>query len=468
MSMENSTMRIVKFTDLPNFKVLFIEPLEEFGVKSIEDLTEVLKNDEKKASMISAVKGLGPKTVQAWENELVNHESPENNSVSGSQDALPEEDVADTKLEVTHDAPSEPEIAPSDETEILSTRPMAERNLFCTMDELKEIQRTAIDLLRMNGAKRKGQSESVDYVQKRLTDEGLEVSVNRESGFPTIVATNGEGGIVLWGHLDTERMKGMKRKEQGEILGDMKGAVASILCTVKRLMTWEAPFSIVLTTDALDDQLGAEWLSTNPLIKNSKGILLLGPTGMIPVIGHPGYAATKIRTCGEGSVMKMAAFLGDLDERSEDSSGRLSVKTGLIHGGDRKRPFESPLSCEVVVELETMDTTDSVTKMIGDLLVETDHEMEVMCQSEMTEFDRSSELALVMTELTRKEMKFQMSHSEAAKIVPVNDRIVIFGPGTMANSVTDQEYVTLNDLEWTFEIILNMVDRMNAPRDQTI
>ena len=163
--------------------------------------------------------------------------------------------------------------------------------------------------------------------------------------------------------------------------------------------------------------------------------------------------------------MKMASFLKDLDDHSEDSSGKLSVKTGLIHGGDRKRPFESPLSCEVVVELETMETTDSATKMIDDLLAETDHELEVICKSEMTEFDRSSEMALVMTELTKKEMKFQLSHSEAAMIVRVNDRIVSLVPGTMANAVTDQEYVTLNDLEWTFEIVLNLLDRMNTTQD---
>ena len=236
--MENSTIRIVNFTDLPNFKVLFIEPLEEFGVKSIEDLTEVLKDEEKKASMISAVKGLGPKTVQAWENELVNHENPLNDSTGETEDASPVEEIADPSLEATEDAPSEPETVPADETEILSSRPLAERNLYCSMDELKEIERTTIDLLRMNGAKKKGRSESVDYVQKRLIEAGLEVSVNRESGFPTVVATNGEGGIVLWGHLDTERMNGMKKKAQGEILGDiihgrgaanMKGAVASIL-----------------------------------------------------------------------------------------------------------------------------------------------------------------------------------------------------------------------------------------------
>ena len=69
----------------------------------------------------------------------------------------------------------------------------------------------------MNGAKKKGLSASVEYISKRLKEAGLEVTVNKESGFPTIVAAKGEGGVVLWGHLDTERMDGMKKKQQGEI-----------------------------------------------------------------------------------------------------------------------------------------------------------------------------------------------------------------------------------------------------------
>jgi acetylornithine deacetylase/succinyl-diaminopimelate desuccinylase-like protein len=475
MNMEHTSEKILELTDLPNFKVIFAEPLAEFGVTTIDELLLVLKDDARKDSMIAAVKGLGPRTVQSWENALACLENPVD-SVAPESDAIPpveefENATSDKTQEIAVETKME---QPEEGTESVPVEPEAARNLFCSMDEFRNIQRTTVDLLRMNGAKKKGQSASVEYVKKRLTEAGLEVTVDEESGFPAIIATKGEGGVVLWGHLDTERRNGMKKKEQGDILGNMihgrgaanmKGAVASMVCAADRLSTWDVPFSIVLTTDALNEQIAAESISRNQLIQNSKGILILGPTGMRPIIGLPGYAAIKISISGEGSVMKMAAFLERLYEKTEDSSGRFSLKTGLIQGGNKKRPYDSPNSCEITIELETTDATDLAIKMLDDLLAEEEHKIEVICQSEMAEFDVTGELIMAMTESTKKEPLVELTHSEAAKIVPANNRIVIYGPGTMASAVSDQEYVTINELERTYEVILDVVDQLNALDD---
>jgi acetylornithine deacetylase/succinyl-diaminopimelate desuccinylase-like protein len=326
----------------------------------------------------------------------------------------------------------------------------------------------------MNGSKKKGQVASVEYARKKLMEAGLDVKINRESGFPTIVASKGEGGVLLWGHLDTERMKGMKRKEQGQILGDMirgrgaanmKGAVAAMICAAKRLSTWQVPFTIVLTTDALVEQRGAESLALDPLVVNSKGILILAPTSMTPIIGQIGYAAVKVRTNGEGAVMNMADFLKKLAIHIEESSGRLSVKTGSIKGGKKKRPFESPGSCDVTLELKTVDEIDLTMDEIEGLMEGMEHEIDVLCQSEMMEFDRSSEIAKEMTELSKKEPVLELIHSEASEIVSGNQKITIWGPGNMATAVTDQEYVTLSELERTYEGILNLIDRTSPLED---
>jgi len=471
IGMANNREKIVKLTDLPNYKDLFTGSLEKFGVTSIDNLLQVLKDDQRTALMISAVNGLGPKTIQAWkisllENDRSSEETAKETKVacsSAESNEAPKEDIAGPVFENIVESVSH-------EDEKSMNKVMIERNLFCTMEELKEVQRTTTDLLQMNGAKKKGQLASIEYVSRRLTEAGLEVTVDGESGFPTVVATIGEGGLVLWGHLDTERMKGMKRKEQGEFLGDMihgrgaadmKGAVACMLCAANGLATWNIPFSIVLTTDGLGEPTGAESLAKNPVIHNSIGILVLGPTGIRPIIGQIGYAAVKVRTVGEGSVMKMAAFLKMLTNQIAESSGQLSVKTGLIKGGKKKRPFESPRSCEVILELETLEATVSAIEKMESLLSGMEYEIEVLCQSEMIEFDRSSDLAKILADFTKKEPAFELIHSEAAKIVPVNQKIMICGPGNIVDAVTAQEYVTLSDLERTYEAILNLMDRLS-------
>lgn len=492
--MENSTeSMIVELKDLPNYRDIFSDPLKEFGVTSIEDLLGVLKDEERTSALISAVKGLGPKTVQCWRNVLLldTDISSENCSVESSSETIEEENeeeeaaVETAAEEMTPEEPLEnvPEVTaePADEegTErslpeenATEAEPVSSRNLFCSMDDLKQIQRTTIDLLRMNGSKKKGRAAAVEYVSKRLTDAGLDVEINKESGFPTIIATKGEGGLVLWGHLDNERMNGMKRKDQGEVSGDMvrgrgaanmKGAVAAIVCAADRLTTWHIPFSIILTTDALDEQKGAESLASRTAITQAKGILFLGPTGMRPIIGQVGYAAVKIRTTGEEAVMRMADFLNRLNAKVEESEGRLTVKPGSIKGGRKKRPFESPGSCDVTIELRTHDPLGIAIEQLEGLLEGTEHEIEVLCQSDMEQFDGSSDLAKAMADLTEKEPVFDMVHSEAPKIVFGNQKIAIWGPGSMDMAVTDQEYVTLSELEETYETILNLFDRMCRP-----
>ncbi len=475
--MVNSKEIVIELTDLPNYKNNFTGPLAQIGVSTIDDLRQVLMDEDRTISMISAVKGLGPKTVQDWKSALTASEEPTDGGTGEAEVVLvaavlePEEtDVVLSEVVLEAEevrGPSAGEGLPPKITGGVPAEPKGERNLSCTMEDLSGIQQTAIDLLRMNGAKKKGLLASVDYVTKRLNAAGLNVTVDKESGAPTILASKGEGGLVLWGHLDTDILDDMEKKEQGVVQGDiihgrgaanMKGAVAAMICAAERAAAWPVPFSIVLTTDALGDQQGAKELAKSPALQNSKGVLIFGPTGMRPVIGQAGYAAIRVRISGEGAVMQMASFLDLLSGQVQESSGRLAVKVGMIRGGKRKRPFGQARSCEVAMELETMDATDSAIRMINELLTEKDYQIEELCRSEMVEFDRSSDLTRTMTKLTMKEPVFMMVHSEATEIVPMNRKIVICGPGTMANIASDQEFVTLRELEGTYEAILGLID----------
>jgi hypothetical protein len=102
--------------------------------------------------------------------------------------------------------------------------------------------------------------------------------------------------------------------------------------------------------------------------------------------------------------------------------------------------------------------TDDAIEMIEGILDEAEHEVEILCRSEMAEFDRSSDLVASLTDLTKVEPDFAMIHSEADKIISANQKIVICGPGDVTNSLSNQEYVTLSELEKTFESILTLID----------
>ncbi len=469
--MANPKGNITELSDLSCYKGSFTTSLAEFGVTTVDDLSKVLMDEERTASMISSVKGLGARTVDIWKKALLPSEGSavEKESEPDNSSPLPEECEIEPDQLAQEPAPPtviEGETLPG-EDEAMPMTSKVERNLYCTMADLDEIQKTAVSLLKMNGSKKKGISASLEYAAKELTGAGMEVIVDKEAECPVIVATKGEGGVVLWGHLDTERLAGMKKKRQGIIQGDMingrgaanmKGAVATMICIANRLVSWQVPFSIVLTTDALDQQKGAEMMADNSIIRHSKGIIMLAPTGMKPIMGQYGYAAVLVTTYGEEAVMKMASFLKTLTNQIEESSGRFTVKTGLIRGGKRKMPYAPALSCEVVLEFETRVATDDAIEMIEGILDEAEHEVEILCRSEMAEFDRSSDLVASLTDLTKVEPDFAMIHSEADKIISANQKIVICGPGDVTNSLSNQEYVTLSELEKTFESILTLID----------
>ena len=85
-------------------------------------------------------------------------------------------------------------------------------------------------------------------------------------------------------------------------------------------------------------------------------------------------------------------------------------------------PYAPAKSCEVVMEIETKDTTDSALATIEGMLAGTEHDIDIPCRSEMAEFDRTSDLIASVTELANREPVFEMIHSEAPKIVPTNQK----------------------------------------------
>jgi hypothetical protein len=477
---------IKDISDLPSYRVIFREPLIEFGVTNIEELRQVLDDVDRTAALIETVKGLGPVTVELWRSALSDQgeiveepESPqglveelvEDIEEDGESEESPLEIEQEAEPEVISEAegPMEEEIGvPEPIEEVAPPIDLPRPNLFCTMDDVANIKRTAISLLKMNGAKRKGLQASVEYAVKKLRKAGLNPIVDEQSGAPVVVASHGEGGIILWGHLDNDSLGDIKGREQGVVSGDLiygrgtvdgKGAVAALLCAAERLAVWPVPFSIVLTTDSLGQQKGAQALAQSPMVQNSIGILMLAPTCQRPVIGLSGYAALRVSIKEEGAIMEMVSFLSKLAECGMGQPGRFSVRTCMIRGGKRKQAFYPARSCEAMIELSTLDPLEDTMGTVDELLSMVDSNVEVLDRREIVRFDDSSSIVETILDLTNKVPAFDILRTEAGMVAPANPRIVMYGPGDPTQIRSEQEYVTVRDLEQTYEAILELVDR---------
>jgi acetylornithine deacetylase/succinyl-diaminopimelate desuccinylase-like protein len=131
----------------------------------------------------------------------------------------------------------------------------------------------------------------------------------------------------------------------------------------------------------------------------------------------------------------------------------------MIRGGKRKQAFYPTRSCEAVIEVFTLDPVEDVLGTVDELLSSMDGKVEVVDRQDMVRFDDSSSIAETMVDLTNKIPAYDILRTEAAIVAGANPRIVLYGPGEPAQICSEQEYVTVRDLEQTYEAILKLVNR---------
>ncbi|HXZ23110.1 MAG TPA: M20/M25/M40 family metallo-hydrolase, partial [Methanomassiliicoccales archaeon] len=134
---------------------------------------------------------------------------------------------------------------------------------------------TLKELLELQSHSHHDRRAIADYAQAWLENIGMDVSRHGEDSLPAICATNGSGGMILSGHLDTVPIGSQWTQDQGAVEGgriygrgaaDMKGAVASMLHASTTLMRKKVPFTVFLTTDEEDKMTGAFALSELDLL----------------------------------------------------------------------------------------------------------------------------------------------------------------------------------------------------------
>jgi len=77
-----------EFMELRGFKEEYISKLEKLGIESVDDLAEALADDERVEEIHEHVKGVGPKTIEHWREDL----GVEPEEAEADEEAEPEEE----------------------------------------------------------------------------------------------------------------------------------------------------------------------------------------------------------------------------------------------------------------------------------------------------------------------------------------------------------------------------------------
>jgi acetylornithine deacetylase len=341
-----------------------------------------------------------------------------------------------------------------------------------------------------------GQGEEAMAVQCNAWLEGWGYAPDRVEVAPgrwNVVARRAGGGgngrtLLLNGHLDTVGVGGMTGAPfSGEVKGgrvwgrgacDMKGGLALILATAAELARAPHPGELVvaLTADEEHASVGMEAL-VNGGVK-ADGAIVCEPTSLAVMPAHKGFlwleaefrgrAAHGSRPeLGVDAILHAARFLSALEPlgaRLREAPphpllAHASFHAGTIRGGSA--PSVYPDRCHLVLERRTLPGEDpsSVLQEFAEVLdgvrassPEMDATLEAGLFRPGTEVPAESRLVRTLlqaleAEGVRPRIEGMTAWVDAAYLNETGVPAVCFGPGSIAQAHSAEEWVPLAELE---------------------
>jgi acetylornithine deacetylase/succinyl-diaminopimelate desuccinylase-like protein len=339
---------------------------------------------------------------------------------------------------------------------------------------------TLLDLIGIESDSRQELQRISDYVRVWCQEIGLDVSRHGDSSLPALCATNGSGGVILSGHLDTVPVGANWSVLQGEVAGgriygrgaaDMKGGVTSMLHAAQSLKVADVPFSLFLTTDEEDRMTGAEALSKLDIAKEAKGILICEPTNLKPAYREKGISRFRLTThgraahasmtwLGNNAIQRMSKLLEGLSwlaQTPDSPTDDMTLCISMIKGGIK--PNVVPDRCEVEIDarFSVPLTYRKVRTIIMDELAGQNYDIQMLYELEAYEADPNTEFAIAAREITGSELVSMPFATEAPWYATSNKNVLVCGPGSEMMAHAANEYVERWQLERAVELYERLV-----------
>jgi acetylornithine deacetylase len=356
----------------------------------------------------------------------------------------------------------------------------------------------------VNPSRDQGNLAVIELLANWLDDTGFDVEIMRLAGEPAkanLIATlgRGGGGLVLAGHTDTVpfdegkwshdpfRLTTSEQKLYGLGTADMKSFLALALEASRELHATDLqePLILLATADEETSMSGARTLveHNRPLARQA---LIGEPTGLRPVRMHKGILMEAIRLTGQSghssdpalgnsALEAMHTVLGTLiDWRSELQSRHRNplfavpvptLNLGHIHGGDNPNRICS--SCELHIDLRPLpgmdlqelrdELQDRVLSVLQDTGIEAGFESLFEGIPPM-ETPASAGIVQLAEKLTGHSPEAVAFGTEAPYLGQLGMETVILGPGDIAQAHQPDEFIRLDRLAPTVELLKSMIN----------
>jgi large subunit ribosomal protein L32e len=169
-----------EFTDLRMFKEEYVPKLKALGIESVEDLADALADESKVAEIHEHLKGVGPKTIEHWREEL-EVPVPE----EGDED---EEEPSEEETEIEEAEEEDVEIA-EDEGYKVKLKPTLSKETLDALKKRKQISSKRPVFLRQEWHRRQ-RLQGAKWRRPR----GMHSKLRRHMGYRPNVVSIGYGG----------------------------------------------------------------------------------------------------------------------------------------------------------------------------------------------------------------------------------------------------------------------------------
>jgi succinyl-diaminopimelate desuccinylase len=206
---------------------------------------------------------------------------------------------------------------------------MVDVDKILNMVDEKEVIQVTQEMVRIPSLTRYEGLGMVNYMERWCKDLGIPVriypySADRSNFFADFGATSGPGRYMFNGHMDVKPVEGMTVDPWGAVIRDgrmygrgtcdMKGGIAGVLCAFKALVRsgFKPRGGITFYSD-IDEEFGGTagyyWAKGQGLYDGYEGLVSCEPTEMQVQIGNRGSFVTAFETIGKSAHTGLA-FLG--------------------------------------------------------------------------------------------------------------------------------------------------------------
>ena len=319
------------------------------------------------------------------------------------------------------------------------------------------------------------------FLEKKLSDMGLEVEREEIDGRYNLLAHRGRSRYLIATHLDTTPAWGFRwafrpREKEGRIYGrgavDTKGQISALILAIEKTTS---PCSIALFVDEEKDGKGSEMFA--PRAKY-EGALVLEPT--------------NFRICTEqaGSIELHIEVKGKESHGAIPEKGRSAIKDfieiyerlqNLEHLRTRPKGFEfanlnlgwirggidcqvTPRSCEGEIDIPIFpgDDIHYIKKRIEEIMREHDATFRVKVFDQPIRIPRDEPVVKILERsiegIRKVEYSGMPAWTDAANLIEKGIPSVIFGAGKLEVAHTREEHIGIEDIYDLYLILRRFIE----------